>query len=318
MNPFCRCALLLLLMLGSVPAGSQTRLACWNVENFFDVYDDTLTRDDAFTPQGDNHWTWRRFNQKRDMLFKTIAAMDYPAIVGLEEVENAAVLRQLCEGTPLRRMRYGFVHYDSPDPRGIDCAMLYRKDVFRLLESCPLSLLRQPTRDVLLATGVLPQGDTLCLLVLHAPSKRGGEDADRLRVVFCRLLLATMDSLHRVYPGAWVVAMGDFNDTPQVIAQQMAHRSDTTTEIPQNYMLDLSDSVASYKYQGQWVYLDQFIYIAPSHGTPCGGGTFVAPWLVTDDSRYLGVKPFRTYQAVAYQGGVSDHLPIYMDFLCDE
>ena len=321
MNCFSRYCLLLLLLLPPCVARSQTRLVCWNVENFFDIYDDTLTRDEAFTPQGENHWTWRRFTDKLDKIYKTIAAMDYPAVVGLVEVENAGVLQQLCKGTPLRRKEYEIVHYDSPDPRGIDCALLYRRDVFRLLESRPLPLLHQPTRDVLLATGVLPQGDTLCLLVLHAPSKRGGEAAERLRTAFCRLLRATMDSLQSAYPGAWVVAMGDFNDTPQAINRMMAHRSDTTTAVtvyPVNYMLSLPDSVASYKYQGQWEYLDQFLYYAPADKSPCGGGAFMAPWLVTDDVRYLGVKPFRTYQAMVYQGGVSDHLPIYLDFLCDE
>lgn len=159
MKAFCRFCLFLLLVLPPCMARLQTRLACWNVENFFDVRDDTLTRDEEFTPQGENHWTWRRFADKRDKIYKTIAAMGYPAVVGLVEVENAEVLRQLCMGTPLRRKQYGFVHYDSPDPRGIDCALLYRSDAFRLLESRPLPLLHQPTRDVLLATGVLPQGD---------------------------------------------------------------------------------------------------------------------------------------------------------------
>ncbi len=321
MNSFCRCVLLLLLTLSPLSVRLQTRLACWNVENYFDIYDDTLTRDDDFTPQGENHWTRPRFEHKRDMIYKTIAAMGFPAVFGMVEVENAAVLRHLCKGTPLRRKGYEFVHYDSPDPRGIDCALLYRSDAFRLLESRPLPLLHQPTRDVLLATGVLPKGDTLCLLVVHAPSKRGGEAADRLRSVFCRLLRATMDSLHSAHPGAWVVAMGDFNDTPQTIMRRMGCRADasaTTVGCPQNYMLALSDSVASYKYQGQWEYIDQILYLAPSDATPCGGGTFVAPWLVTDDARYMGVKPFRTYQAMIYQGGVSDHLPVYLEFLCDE
>lgn len=292
------------------PLHSQTRLACWNVENFFDTYNDTLTNDDAFTPQGENHWTWSRFIRKRDMIFKTIAAMNFPTIVGMVEVENDVVLRQLCKATPLRRMNYDFVHYDSPDPRGIDCALLYRRNLFQVLESQPLSLLPQPTRDVLLLVGMLPQGDTLCLLVVHAPSKRGGEAAERLRATFCGLLRATMDSLHATYPSAWVVAMGDFNDTPQVIERLM-----TLDAMPclHNLMLELSGTTASYKYQGQWVYLDQMLYYAPRHKSLSGGGAFTAPWLVTEDVRYVGFKPFRTYQAMIYKGGVSDHLPIYSD-----
>lgn len=325
MNPFCRCALLLLLMLGSVPAGSQTRLACWNVENFFDTYDDPLTLDDAFTPQDDHRWTWRRFADKRDKIYKTLAAMDYPAVFGMVEVENDGVLRQLCRATPLRRKGYDFIHYDSPDPRGIDCALLYRGDAFRPLEHRPLCISDSAagyfTRDVLLVGGVLAQGDSLFVLVNHWPSKLGGARADDHRERIARRLFEVMDSLHSAHPQAWVVAMGDFNATPQEVGHLMRlHYSSglADTVAPHNLMLELKESHASYKYQGQWEYLDQMLYFAPSKRVPCGGGSFSAPWLVTDDEKYVGVKPFRTYQAMLYLGGVSDHLPIYLDFSCEE
>ena len=320
-----RFALLLVLSLSSVCSWSQTRLACWNVENFYDTYDDTLTRDDAFTPQGDNHWTWRRFAQKRDKIYKTIAAMDYPVLFGLVEVENDGVLRQLCQATPLRKKRYEFVHYDSPDPRGVDCALLYRADAFHLLECRPLnmsdSIADYFTRDVLLVGGCLSQGDTLFVLVNHWPSKLGGARADVYRGRIAQRVCMVMDSLHRVHSKAWVVAMGDFNATPQEVALLLnRHAGEGLDSLsrPINLMSTLSHRCASYKYQGQWEYLDQMLYYAPEQKSPCAGGAFEAPWLVTDDPQSVGVKPFRTYQAMVYLGGVSDHLPVYMDFFCEE
>ena len=318
-RPFSLCCLFLLAL---SPVVAQTRLACWNVENLFDTCDDVLTRDDAFTPRGENHWTWRRFVGKRDKIYKTLAAMGYPVAVGLVEVENDWVLDELCLGTPLRRLQYGYVHYDSPDPRGIDCALLFRRDRFRLLEQRPLGMSDSAagyfTRDILLVGGRLPQGDTLDLLVNHWPSKLGGSQADSHRSRIALRLCSVMDSLHRVHPESWVVAMGDFNATPQEV-QTMLQPCSGEAGL-HNLMENLPDSCASYKYQGHWQFIDQILVCTPvSRRRPrVDAGVFMATWLLTDDSRYMGVKPFRTYQAMVYQGGVSDHLPVYLDFLCDE
>lgn len=325
MKSLCRYTLLSLLTLTSVCSWSQTRLACWNVENFFDTYDDTLTRDEDFTPQGENHWTRKRFDRKRDKIYKTIAAMGYPAVFGLVEVENDDVLRQLCRATPLRKQHYEFVHYDSPDPRGVDCALLYRSDVFHLLEQRPLNMSDSGadflTRDVLLVGGLFPQGDTLFVLVNHWPSKLGGPRADDHRGRIARRISVVMDSLRRAHPHAWVVAMGDFNATPHEVSRLMNRSVGEPTDSlcrPKNHMSGLSQRIASYKYQGQWEYLDQMLYFAPADKSPCAGGAFEASWLLTDDPKWIGRKPFRTYQAMNYQGGVSDHLPVYMDFSCEE
>ena len=104
----------------------------WNVENYFDTYDNPVTSDEEFTPSGDNRWSWKRFEKKRDDIAKTIllAADQYgelPAIIGLAEVENAFVINQLLEETPLARADYKYIHKDSPDSRGIDVALLYRE-----------------------------------------------------------------------------------------------------------------------------------------------------------------------------------------------
>ena len=115
-------------------------MACWNVENLFDTRHDTLKDDCAFTPVGDNHWTSKRYQDKQNKIFKTIAAMQWPVVVGMAEVENDHVLRDLCSNTPLRKLGYDFVHFESPDQRGVDCALLYRKGLFDLFESMKVTI----------------------------------------------------------------------------------------------------------------------------------------------------------------------------------
>ena len=211
------CLLLISLAANAQVCRTTISVAWWNVENYFDTRNDSLTNDDEFTPDGTYHWTHRKFNAKRDGLYKTLLMMDFPDVVGLGEVENAFVLRELCYGTPLRDKNYAYVHYDSPDRRGIDCALLYRKDRFTVTASRPVSLSDSATgyftRDILCVEGLTSKGDTLVLLVTHWPSKRGGDAADRHRMEAALTLRALMVSLATEHPGAAVIAMGDFNAT---------------------------------------------------------------------------------------------------------
>ena len=140
-------------------------MACWNVENLFDTRHDTMKDDCAFTPEGDNHWTSKRYQDKQNKIFKTIAAMQWPVVVGMAEVENDHVLRDLCRNTPLRKLGYDFVHFESPDQRGVDCALLYRKGLFDLFESTNIYVSDTTegfyTRDILLVV----------MQLLRAPDK---------------------------------------------------------------------------------------------------------------------------------------------------
>ena len=118
----------------------------WNVENFFDWRNDSTTVSDAeFSAVGERHWTWKRFQAKANAFAKALMWVGsetgrLPDIVGLEEVENAFVLRQVLQKTLLRKLDYQYVHYDSPDRRGIDVALLYRSSVLELLEAKPCHL----------------------------------------------------------------------------------------------------------------------------------------------------------------------------------
>ena len=311
---------LLLLLPFMVHAQSDKAVfsaAWWNVENLFDTRDDPKTDDDAFTPEGDYRWTRRKFNQKIQGIYKTLAMMDMPDVVGLAEVENSYVLRELCNGTPLRQANYRYVHYDSPDRRGIDVALIYRSDRFRVVNSRTVSLSDSAagyfTRDILVVEGVTAEGDSISLLLNHWPSKRGGDEAEAHRMEAARTLRSLMNTLHAAHPNGAVVAMGDMNSTvdeaPMAVGMAFGHDSVNADGI-RNLTLRLPADWGSHKYQGQWRYIDQMFLLA-------GDGWLVGDLklmrfehLLANEKGRLGVRPKRTNQGLRYEGGLSDHLPL--------
>ena len=316
-----RVLLTLLLCLAFAPLtmgqqGQAPFAAFWNVENLFDTRHDTLRDDLSFTPAGDHHWTPQRYAAKQAGIFKVIAAMDCPALVGLAEVENDFVLRDLCRSTPLRRWHYDFVHFESPDRRGVDCALLYRRDLFRCLGSRPICVSDSSqaffTRDILLVGGLLlPGGDTCYLLVNHWPSKLGGGPAEQRRLRIAQRMLAVMDSLQQCHPSALVMAMGDFNASPDEEAVRLGLRFYGTERNDlgfTNLTAAIPRGTGSYKYRDSWSCIDQVIA-----NRPLEVSVFAPDFLLQDDPRYLGRKPFRTYSGMRYLGGFSDHLPVYLD-----
>lgn len=305
------------------------RIAFWNVENLFDTENDSLKNDDDFTPKGENHWTRKRYRQKLTNICRVLTAiggeggtyMDMPSIVGLAEVENDRVLRELCKGTALRQYGYSFVHYESPDARGIDNALLYRADRYRPYRSQAVdvsdSTLEIVTRDILLVEGTTREGDTLIILVNHFPSKRGGTAADIRRKHVAKQLRKCMDTLSNAHPGAAIVVMGDLNASPDEpeVSQTLICGSNYA-----NLMDGMAPGTGSHNYQGSWSCLDQIIVVTTMLGGDCRllvdgkrAHIFAPEFMLTDDERHLGKKPFRTYQAMKYLGGYSDHLPVYID-----
>ena len=152
--------LIILFWLMAAPGRDSLSVLFWNVENFFDWRNDSTTVSDLeFSPAGKRHWTWKRFQAKANAFAKALFWVEsdtgrLPDIVGLEEVENAFVLRQVLQKTALRKLDYKYVHYDSPDSRGIDVALLYRSSKLELLDSNPCHLYAadtvMATRDILL------------------------------------------------------------------------------------------------------------------------------------------------------------------------
>ena len=275
----------------------------WNVENFF-----------APQADGERHWGRKKFRTKCQTVAKTLlwAASEQgglPDIIGLAEVENAFVLRQLIQTTSLRKLDYKVVHFESPDPRGIDVALLYRSSRLRLESAKPCHLYQAdstilPTRDILLAQFRGPGGE-IAVLVNHHPSKYGGVSASGpRRKIAVERLRQLADSLTAV---GWqrLVAMGDFNDTPDNPLYQRL--SPTLVNLAEPLQRQGKGSI---KYDGQWELIDLF-FISESL-LPAQMEILQVPFLQTPDTGHAGTKPLRTYSGPRYLGGASDHCPIWL------
>jgi predicted extracellular nuclease len=298
----------------------------WNVENYFDTYDNPSTTDEEFTPTGDNRWGRARFEKKRDDIAKTILLAadqygDLPALIGLAEVENAFVLQELLEETPLARTQYKYIHKDSPDSRGIDVALLYREELFTPVETKYIEF-SFPTRDVLYTKGVVNGLDTLHIMVNHWPSKRGNETSSGRKREYVSLKVShVVDSILLRNPAANIVLMGDFNDTPA--SSPLKNLGQLT-----NLAKWADGAEGTYKYRESWSMIDQFLVsenlIKEESSIKEKNEAFRPQWIYThrnmeifapealfaEDATYMGVKPKRTYSGPRYLGGISDHLPV--------
>ena len=308
----------------------------WNVENLFDPFDDPLKNDDEFTAAAVRRWTWSRFEAKRDGIAQTIAAAgdvwdELPSLVGLAEVENRLVVSQLVRRTLLDELGYGFVHRESPDPRGIDVALLYRKDRLRVEAVDSLRIPGFATRDILYVRLTehgreterialtelteltdLPElsgqeaaeaADPLHVFVVHLPSKRGGARAsDERRTAALSVLERAVDSLLQADPRRRIVVMGDFNDTDCAVRGLSAAPHDTLPSLAPT-------APGTLKYHGRWEQIDHF-FVSPA--VPAVLRIFAPPFLLEPDRTWLGVKPKRSYVGPRHNGGLSDHLPIIL------
>lgn len=319
----------------------------WNVECLFDPFDDPLKNDDEFTAGALRHWTWSRFEKKRDGIAQTILAVadeagDLPALVGMAEIENRMVVSQLVRKTLLEELGYGYIHRESPDERGIDVALLYRKDCFRPLTVDSLRIPGIVTRDILYVkmrqrfeipsqagndaignvSPVIPVGDSSVIpsadresvhvFVVHFPSKRGGAKAsDGRRAAAKGVLERAVDSLLRIDPASCILVMGDFNEAAVTVAGLAAPPFAAPLAVPSTAVAAStpaqSAAPGTIKYHGRWEQIDHF-FVSPSMDGQIQ--IFAPPFLLEDDPAYLGTKPRRTYIGPRYHGGLSDHLPI--------
>jgi len=310
------------------------RAMFYNVENFFDTADDPTINDNAFLPEGSMRWTQKRYFEKRNNIYRVITHVggwDPPAIVALCEVENRGVLEDLIRNTPLAKYPYNIVHQDSPDLRGIDCALLYRSDYLTSVAQQFIRVRfpdnRRRTRDIVYAALRTNQGDTLHVFVNHWPSRSGGQrQSEPGRMLAATLLREKVDSIFSRNPMAKIVVTGDMNDNPtdKSLTAGLQALNDTALAKP-SALFNLSfykmkEPVGTIKYQGKWSVFDQMIV----SGGLLRGETrtdaerhriFKAPYLFEPDTRYQGVKPFRTYSGPRYLGGYSDHLPVYLDII---
>lgn len=289
-------------------------LMFWNCENFFDYLDEgTGESDTEFSSRGARRWTKKRFLQKCNALAKAVLWTGsktgrIPDVVGLEEIENRRVLTKILSVTALRKLDYEIVHYDSPDHRGIDCALLYRSSVLRLTDSRPCHIFDadtvMATRDLLLAQFVTAADDSLAVAVCHLPSKYSGEVSDGKRIIAMNSLRFLADSLK---DAGWrnVVAAGDFNDVLQSLPIDIIEPSLMPVERPK----EVSEPPGSIRFNGKWELID--MAFASEELLPrISFRVLQPPFLTQRDAAHGGEKPLRTYSGPRWLGGVSDHYPI--------
>lgn len=286
------------------------RIVSYNVENLFDTKHDTLKNDSSFLPEGMHHWTYRRYQTKIDRIAQVlvnIGGWESVPLVGLCEVENARCLRNLCY--KLRRFHYKYVHYDSPDERGVDVALLYDSTRLSILNrrALSLSLDGDATRDILYVSALYKQRDTVHVMMCHLPSQLGGaSNTDWKRQRAKSLIQSQIDSIFLFQPSGNIVVMGDMNTSAQ---------DDLTGMV--NLMIPIQKmGQGTHKYQGIWTCLDQF-YVSQSIATKATATIFSPWWLLEEDTKYLDYKPHRTYIGFRYNDGYSDHLPIVLHLRLD-
>jgi len=312
------------------------RILFYNVENLFDIKDDSLKNDAEFLPQGAKYWTWKKYQDKCSKIAKTIIAVggwELPEIVGLCEIENRKTLNGILYSTPLKKANYRIIHQESPDHRGIDVALFYQPDRFFPIDTAFLELTynkssQSTTRDILYVKGATHTDDTLHLFVNHWPSRWGGQlESEHKRISAALLLRSKVDSIFQVNTKAKIIIMGDFNDYPDNKSLSETLKSkDPDKEILNNELYNLAtalkkqNSIGSYKYKGIWGMLDQFIVsgalMNPNgmlHTQASNMFIFAPDYLLENDNSYKGIRPYRTYIGYTYHGGFSDHLPVYLD-----
>lgn len=311
---------------------SGLRIAFYNVENLFHPEDDSLKADEEFTPEGMRYWTTYKYYQKINNISKVLIALgewDPPAIVGLCEIENIKCLNDLIYNSPLKKFGYEIIHYESPDNRGIDVALLYRKEYINILHSHPYQPVfedgSRPTRDILYVKG-LAQKDTIHLFVNHWPSRYGGQlETAPKRDAAAYLLKSKFDSILNIQPTAAIIAMGDFNDHPEDNSMKAIMKAQKSAEnLSKDDLINLvwhfeDQEKGTHKYQHEWGILDQFI-VSQSMLQDNGLHTSFDHCYIFDHSMLLeaepdgiGTRPNRTFIGMQFHGGYSDHLPIYLD-----
>jgi len=307
-----------------VRAENKQRVAFYNVENLFDTIDDPKGRDEEFLPTAKKEWTAERYQKKIDQIAQVFEEMEFPSIIGLCEVENERVMKDLTVKTVMKKSKYKTIHFESPDYRGIDVGLMYRKKNFKVLETSVIGINfpkeiveNYTTRDVLLVKGVLGQKDEVYFFVNHWPSRRGGLAASSpKREYVAAQVRKKVKEIYSINPNAMIILMGDFNDEPD---NKSIDEVLIEGDILHNAMTKMDEKgEGTYNYRGNWNMIDQFIvsknlnrsdsnlYILDTH-------VLREEYLYYKDKKY-GKTPTRTYGGSRYYGGYSDHLPIYIDF----
>lgn len=320
-------------------------VAFYNLENLFDTINQPRVNDEEFTPKGKNKWDTKKYQHKLHNMSKAISligGMGGPDILGLAEIENRYVLEDLVKMPTIADKGYDIIHYESPDPRGIDCALLYRKEMFEVVSSGikPVVIPDEEhikTRD-LLHVEMRHEGETFHFIVGHWPSRFGGEQISLKRRMAAAVTMRQMsDSIVACSPEAKVVLMGDFNDdpvSPSIVNGLRALPSADLLKEPSDLLSPMhalyADGYGTLAHQDAWNLFDMLMInknaVFGTASNPDGFTVYADPdkgyrafivnssILTEPDGQYKGY-PSRTFVAGEYRGGYADHFPVYLYFV---
>lgn len=305
-------------------------IAFYNVENLFDTEDDPKINDQDFLPTADSRWDETRYRVKLANMASVIEQLgspNGPDVIGLAEIENQRVLNDLVAQPLLAARKYKIIHFESPDPRGIDVALLYKPDRFQptTQRAVPVVLpdTTLSTRDILLVSGTL-NGEPITFMVNHWPSRRGGQEkSDARRFAAADQARKLVDEQLAANPQARVLLMGDFNDTP--LDSSIARRLRATYDIKNLQQGQLYNAFYDYQvrsigticYKQKCDVFDQMIMslgLTQDIGLhyQAGSANIYKPVRIqSQEEKYKG-EPLRTYGGRKYLGGFSDHFPVYL------
>lgn len=316
---FCLYLLICSVGLPAQRMDDSLRILFWNTENLFHPDDDAGSGDDPFTPGGIRKWTYFRYHTKISQLAKVILACggwNSPDAICLCEIENEKVLRDIINHPLLRKLNYSFIHRDSPDHRGMDVAILYRTEVLDCIDTAWIKIMNRrdevlPTREIL-SVIMSDKNDTIIVMMNHWSSKYGGAiESEEKRMLEARTLSKAVDSLLKIHPHSTLIIGGDLNESRQSPAVSSLSASTNL------HYLAARGEARSYKYQGKWESIDHVLISENAISQRFCLKIISASYLLEKDEKYTGEMPFRTYRGYAYNGGVSDHLPLLLTFRAD-
>lgn len=312
----------------------------YNLENFFDTVNDQNVLDDEFTPEGPKKWNEAKYNKKLaniEKVFFSIASENksFPTIIGVSEIENRKVLEDIASTPKLLPANYQIVHYDSPERRGVDVALFYRPDQFEYEWSDPIKPIIPEfqdfkTRDILAVCGRI-EGELFCFFVNHWSSRWGGAEASSfLRCGAAQTVRDYTDSLLQVYPDIKFAIMGDMNDDPideslyEVLGAKETPAKAKETGFFNPFYKMLKDGYGSLAYHDAWNIFDNIVIntnllnggegklkIKKGKSGKYYGNIFKRKFMIQQEGQYKNY-PLRTYVGNDFQGGYSDHFPVYI------
>ena len=343
------------VLLLSGPASAQGTknyvIGFYNLENLFDIYDDPVKNDGEFLPDGKNKWTEAKYQKKLQNMAKVIRNMKednglWHAVLGVSEIENRLVLEDLVMEPQIAEANYQIIHYDGPDRRGVDVALLYKPELFKYIESESIPYTFEgssidfvmtkdqqeyfKTRDILMVHGTI-DGEHFAIYVAHLPSRAGDKKGShQLRERGGEIMYNHAMKMQQKYPGIKIICMGDMNDNPTDASMaEYLHGKEklqdvTDADFFSPFISMLKAGYGSLAYQGVWSIYDLvLVNNALANATDGGlkirplgkkgyyGRIYRKPYMTTQKGQYKGY-PFRTFSNGSFIGGYSDHYPTFI------